>query len=115
MTEGDLVRAGRTLAAMTRDEQMISEFVGGTPVPQIAARYGVAEDYVDRVIEEATATTEKPKRRRWDWSLNPLGNRILYSVLAALFINVVTGTALGWVVGVVLLILTSAIVGVARR
>lgn len=108
------MRAGRTLAAMTRDEQMISEFVGGTPVPQIAARYGVAEDYVDRVIEEAAATPDRPKRR-WDWSLNPLGNRILYSVLAALFINVVTGTALGWVVGVVLLILTSAIVGVARR
>ncbi|WP_106316838.1 hypothetical protein [Actinoplanes italicus] len=97
---------------MDRDEQMVSEFIAGREVPEIAARYGVAEAYVDRVIEQASL---KPARRSRDWSLNPLGNRLLYSVLIALVVNLATDTWFGWVVGAALLMLTSAIVTAGRN
>lgn len=59
------------------ESQMISEFMAGTPVPLIAERYNVPEAYVDRVIEE-TSFTGKPKR---SWSINLLGNRVVYSIV----------------------------------
>ena len=62
IADSDLVRAGRTIAAMTTstDQRMVEEFMAGTDVPTIAARYAVPEEYVDRVIEQASYT--KPKR-----------------------------------------------------
>lgn len=102
----------RTVSVMTdRDARIAAEYAAGTEVPDIAARYAVPEAYVDRVIEEAVMT-KSPGR---DWGMNPLGNRIMYSVVIALFINVATSSALGWIVGVVLLALMSAIVAGKRR
>lgn len=92
------------------DQRMVEEFMAGTDVPTIAARYAVPEEYVDRVIEQASYA--KPKR--WDWSLDRWPNRLSYSLLAALMINAITHTGLGWVIGIVLFVLTSAIIG-ARR
>lgn len=112
MTDGDLVRAGRTVTAMTTgtdDQRMVEEFMAGTDVPTIAARYAVPEEYVDRVIEQASYA--KPKR--WDFSWNRWPNRLSYSLLAALAINAITHTGLGWIIGIVLFVLTSAIT--ARR
>jgi hypothetical protein len=113
MTDGDLVHASRTVTAMSAsaDQRMVEEFVAGTDVPTIAARYAVPEEYVDRVVEEATYT--KPKR--WDWSLNRWGNRAAYSIAAGFVVNLATGVyALGTVVAVVLFVLTTAVV-VTRR
>lgn len=91
---------------------MAAEFADGRDVPEIAARYDVPEAYVDRIIEQATL--RKPKR--WSWSWNSWGNRLLYSVLAGLVVNLVTGIyALGTVTAVVLFVLTSAVVAVRRR
>jgi hypothetical protein len=107
------VHAGRTIAAMTAssDQRMVEEFVAGADVPDIAARYAVPEAYVDRLVEEASYT--KPKRR--DWSVNNWGNRLAYSVLAGMVVNLATGIyALGTTVAVVLFVLTTAIVA-ARR
>lgn len=60
------------------------------------------------------AETEKPAKRGWDFSWNHWANRLAYSLVAALAINSITHTALGWVIGIVLFVLTSAIVA-ARR
>lgn len=114
MTDGELVHAGRTVTAMSpdADQRMVEEFIAGAEVPDIAARYAVPEAYVDRIIEQTTLS--KPKR--FDWSLNPVGNRIMYSVAAALAINLMTGwSAIGWVIGVVLFVLISAIVSTGRQ
>jgi hypothetical protein len=114
MTDGDLVRAGRTVTAMTAstDQRMVEEFVAGADVPDIAARYAVPEAYVDRLVEEASYTT--PKRR--DWSINNWGNRLVYSLLAGMVVNLSTGIyALGTTIAVVLFVLTSAIVATRRR
>lgn len=89
---------------------MVSEFIEGREVPEIAARYGVAEAYVDRVIEQ----TDLRSKRRWDWSLNNWGNRLLYCVLLALAISAATTSTIGWVTGAVVFVLASAIVS-ARR
>lgn len=114
MTDSDLVHAARTLAVMTQTEmnaRIVNEFVGGTDVPDIAARYAVPEAYVDRVIEETSLA--KPKRRDWSW--NNWGNRLAYSILAGLAVNVVTGIyALGTTVTIILFVVTTAIVA-ARR
>ena len=73
MTDGDLVRAGRTMPGMTAstDQRMVEEFMAGADVAAIAARYAVPEEYVDRVIEE-THLNKRPKR---SWSLALAGNR----------------------------------------
>lgn len=55
-------------------------------------------------------------KKRWDWSLNNWGNRLIYSVLAGIVVDLGTGIrALGWVVAVVLFVLTSAVVLTLRR
>jgi asparagine N-glycosylation enzyme membrane subunit Stt3 len=59
--------------------------------------------------------SDRKARRGRDWSLNPAGNRVLYSVLVALVVNVATGTWYGWIVGAVLLLITSAIVTAGRN
>jgi len=64
----------------------------------------------------AMTSRETETRKRWDWSLNNWGNRLLYSVLAGLVVNISTGIyALGTVIAVVLFVLTTAIVEVVRR
>lgn len=107
------MHAGRTLTAMSAvtDQRMVEEFVAGREVPDIAARYNVTEAYVDRVVEETSYA--KPKRR--DWSPTNWGNRLAYSILAGMAVNLATGIyALGTVIAVVLFVLTTAIVA-ARR
>lgn len=82
MTDGDLVRAGRTLAAMSNVE---------------------------------------PQPKRWDFSLNRWPNRLVYSLLAGWVGSLATGgrfsgvNAIGLAIAVVLFVLTTAIVEVARR
>lgn len=93
------------------DGRIVGEFVAGADVPDIAQRYAVPEAYVDRVIEETSLT-----KRKHGWSFNSLGNRVVYSVLAGLVVNLATGIyLLGTVITVVLFVLTSAIVGIRRR
>lgn len=95
------------------DGRIVSEFAAGGEVPDIAERYAVPEAYVDRVVEEASYA--KPKRR-FDWSLNPWGNRLFYSLAAGTVANLALHTyALGTVIAVVLFVLTTAIVMVGRR
>lgn len=112
------MRAGRTIAAMTTstDQRMVEEFMAGTDVPTIAARYAVPEEYVDRIIEQASYA----KPRRWDFSLSRWGNRIVYALLAGWVVSFATGHAtgingIGWVIAVVLFVLTTTIVEVSRR
>lgn len=115
MTDGDLARARRTLGRMSTDvdQRMVEEFAAGTDVPTIAARYAVPEAYVDRVIEDAQGS----KPSRWQiWSLNSWGNRLLYSFLAGLVVQMATGiSALSRTVVVVVFVLITAIVIVGRR
>jgi hypothetical protein len=94
-----------------RDARIADEFAAGAEVPDIAARYAVPTAYVDRVIEEAVH--RKPQGR--DWSLKPLGNRVLYSVLIALAVNVASSSWHGWIVGAALLLISSAIVAAGRN
>lgn len=94
--------------------RIVDEFVAGRDVPDIAARYGVPEQYVDRIIEETSLS--KPAKRQRDWSWNNWGNRIAYSVLAALALSLLLGSpAIGWALGLLLFIVTSAIVSVRRQ
>lgn len=94
------------------DERIVGEFVAGDEVPAIAARYNVTEAYVDRVVEETSLT--KPKKRDWSW--NNWGNRLLYSVLAAMAMSYLIGSpAIGWTLGVALFALTTAIVAGRKR
>jgi hypothetical protein len=81
MTDGDLMRAGRTVTGMsasTSDQRMVEEFLAGADVADIAARYAVPEAYVDRVIEETHL--DKPRR---SWSLTLRGNRIVLALAVA--------------------------------
>jgi hypothetical protein len=98
---------------MTIDtDRMVEEFVAGRGIPDIAARYNVTEAYVDRIIEETRL--DKPAKR-WSWSLENWGNRLVYSIIAGTVVNLATGIyALGTVIAVVLFVLTTAIV-TARR
>lgn len=66
---------------------------------------------MDRLIEQTDLS--KPEKR--SWSLTHWGNRLAVSLIAAIAINVITGTAVGWVVGIVLFVLTTAIVTATRR
>jgi hypothetical protein len=94
------------------DGRIVDEFMAGTDVPEIAARYAVPEAYVDRVLEDASSA----KRKRWDGSLNNWGNRLAYSVIAGLIINLATGLyAVGTVIAVLLFVITTAIVTAVRR
>lgn len=107
------MRARRTLVGVSdTDARMIEEFLGGTEVPEIAARYGVHEAYVDRVIEQ----TSRAEPKRWSWSIQNWGNRVLYSLLAGFAINLLTGLyAAGAAVAVVLFVLMTTIVVAGRR
>lgn len=61
-----------------------------------------------------TDVNAKPKR--WDWTLNNWGSRLVYSLLAGTVVNLALGVrALGTVVAVVLFVLTTAIVTIRRR
>jgi hypothetical protein len=94
------------------DGRIVNEFVSGAEVPDIAARYAVPEAYVDRVIEE-TDLSAKPKR---SWTLQHWSNRLAASLLAGLVVYWGTASnALATIVAVMLFVLTTAIVTVARR
>ena len=55
-------------------------------------------------------------RRRFDGSLNPWPNRLVYSLLAGTVVNLAVGSrTLGTVIAVVLFVLTTAIVTAGRR
>lgn len=101
---------------MTETEAMIvNEFVAGSEVPEIAARYAVSEDYIDRLIEQTHVDKPIKVRRKHDWSWNNWGNRLVYCIAAGFVTNLATGiSALGVIVAVVLFVLTSAIVAVRR-
>jgi len=64
-----------------------------------------------------TQTNEaRTRSRRWDWSLNPIGNRFAYSLVVAILVNVALGVeALSLAVGVTLFLLLTAIVAASRR
>ena len=102
---------------MTETEaRMINEFVAGDDVPTIAARYSVSEEYVDHLVDQTHLDKPIKVRRPFDWSWNPWGNRLAYSLVAGLVVNVSTGIyALGTVVAVMLFVLTTVIVTVSRR
>lgn len=92
--------------------RIVDEFVSGREVPDIAARYNVPEEYVDRVIEETSLS--KPAKR-WDGSWRNWGNRIAYSVLAAIALSLLLGSpAIGWTIGLVLFVVTSAVASIRR-
>lgn len=102
---------------MTETEaRIVNEFIGGADVPTIAARYAVSEDYVDELIDHTHVDKPIKVRRRFDWSFNPWGNRLFYSLVAGTVVNLALHTyALGCVIAVVLFVLTTAIVTAARR
>jgi len=63
-------------------------------------------------IEEA----ESEKTNRWDWTWNNWGMRLVYCIAAGWVVNLATGIyALGTAIAVVLFVLTSVIIYVARR
>lgn len=73
-------------------------------------------DVDGRIDPEAYEDEGQPKQKRWDFSWNRWGNRLAYSLIAGIVINVTTGIYfLGTVITVVLFVLTSAIVEVVRR
>lgn len=114
MADSDQWHAGRTLRHMTEmNARIVNEFVAGKQVPEIAARYDLPEEYVDRVIEQTDLS--KPEKRKWDHSWSNWGNRIAYSALAAIVISLLIGSAaIGWTLGVVLFVVTSAIASIRR-
>jgi hypothetical protein len=65
---------------------MAVEFTEGRPVPEIAARYGVTEAYVDRVIEQTSLA--KPKGT---WSLDHWVNRLVVSLIVGWLAWMATG------------------------
>jgi len=103
---------------MTETEaRIINEFVAGDDVPTIAARYSVSEEYVDHLVGQTHLDKPiKVRRRRFDWSWNPWGNRLVYCVLAGILVSITTSSnIIGTVVTVVLFVLTSAIVAARRN
>ena len=94
---------------------MINEFVAGADVPTIAARYSVSEEYVDQLVDQTHLDKPITVKRKHDWSWNPWGNRLLYSLLAGTVVNLTTGIyVLGTVIAVVLFVLTTVIVTTRR-
>jgi hypothetical protein len=74
------------------DERIVTDFMAGTPVPEIATRHGVSEDFVDGVIGQATFD-EGPAVSRW--SLSYTGNRVLLAVALGLLAFVTTRSLFG--------------------
>jgi hypothetical protein len=70
---------------------------------------------VQRILEERAARG----RKRHDWGISPLGNRILYSVLIAVALNWFTfsgaGGLMGWWLGGIFFLATTVIVAIRRR
>jgi len=63
-------------------------------------------------IDEAAAAQSK----RWDWTWNNWGMRLVYCIAAGTAVNLATGIyALGAVITVALFVLTSVIIFVAHR
>jgi hypothetical protein len=88
MTDGDQGRARRTVTGMSAD--------------------------VGHEVEESQQ--DAPRRRGFDWGLQPWGNRLFYSIVAGAVVNFsLHTTGIGTVVAVVLFVLTSAIVLAGRR
>jgi len=102
---------------MTETEaRIINEFVAGDDVSTIAARYSVSEEYVDHLVEQTHLDKPIKVRRKFDWSWNPWGNRLVYCVLAGILVSITTSSnIIGTVVTVVLFVLTSAIVAARRN
>jgi hypothetical protein len=110
------MRAGRTLAAMPdMDAQIARELAAGAEVPQVAARYNVPEPYVVRIQEGAA----KPWWKRRSWGIGPLVNRIVYTAVLAVGINLLIavgpGALYGWYVGGFFFLVTTVIVAIRRR
>lgn len=95
------------------EERMVEEWNLGLEVPEIAERYAVTPAYVDRVLDDARAAATK--KRGWNWSWSSLGNRIVYSLLAGVAINLTTGIyAFGTAVAICLFAVSSVIVWAVR-
>ena len=95
-----------------RDQHIAEEFATGTDIPEIAARYGLSEAYVDRIIEQATLT--KPYREK---GLANWGNRLVLSLAVGWLAWLATFRLNYWViplVGVGFFAIVSAIVGRRR-
>lgn len=98
------------------DARIVNEFVAGSDVPTIAAHHAVSEEYVDHLIDQTHLDKKIVVKAKRDWSLNQWANRLMYSILAGIVINLTTGIyVLGTVVAVVLFVLTTAIVTARRR
>lgn len=97
------------------DARIVNDFVAGSDVPAIAARYAVSEEYVDQVIDQTHLDKKIVVKAKRDWSLNRWGNRLVYSIIAGFVVNITTGIyAFGTVIAVVLFFLSTAIVVAAR-
>ncbi|GIF08658.1 hypothetical protein Asi03nite_61960 [Actinoplanes siamensis] len=93
---------------------MASEYAAGREIPEIAARYDVREEYVQRVIEDATAPQPVTSR----WSLSNQGNRILIAVLLGWIAWLISGRLTIWtlvVVAIAAYVVTTLVVSVRRR
>jgi hypothetical protein len=63
MTDGGTGQVGRTVTAVTEQDQRIAaEFADGREMDDIAARYNVPVAYVERVIEDATMAGPEPRQ-----------------------------------------------------
>lgn len=86
---------------------MLSEVDEGRPVPEVAARYNVNPEYVERLVEDATAGQREP----W-YSPHIRGNRVVLAILIGWLAWLVTGRVSAWVfvlAGVIAYVITTAI------
>ena len=110
------MRVVQSIAVTETEARIINEFVAGEDVPTLAARYRVSEEYVDHLVDQTHLDKPITVRRKFDWSWNPWGNRLVYCVLAGILVGLVLGSsAIGTVIAVVLFVLTSAIVAARRN
>ena len=95
-----------------RDQRIAEEFATGTDIPEVAARHGLTEAHVDRIIEEATLA--KPQREK---GLANWGNRLVLSLAVGWLAWLATFRLNYWViplVGIGFFTIVSAIVGRRR-